>query len=186
MIPFLEEAEFVAHLGTGGLGVIPTDTVPGLVAYPEYAEAIYALKGRDLDKPLVLLGADTGALKTFTQGWLPGWTALTNRAWPGALTLVLPASGRVPTTISRGRETVGLRVPKHPAANALLKITGPLASTSVNRSGQVPLLDPEAIHTQFTEIPILMGEYYASGTASTVALWKDGDWNVLRQGNFYL
>lgn len=186
MIPFLAEAEFATHLGTGGLGAIPTDTVPGLVVYPQHAGVIYALKGRDPEKPLVLLGADTSSLKTFTQGWLPAWTALTNRAWPGALTLVLPASGRVPDTVNRGQQTIGLRVPRHPAAIALLSATGPLASTSVNRSGQAPLLDPEAIHAQFTEIPILKGEYHSSGTASTVALWKDGDWHILRQGNFYL
>lgn len=179
---------FVTHLLAGGVGVLPTDTVPGLVVLPEYAEAIYSIKGRDPDRPLILLGASARDLRPYTRGWLPAWSLLANRGWPGPLTLVLPASDRVIPAVNRGLDTVGLRVPDHEAARALLDRTGPLASTSVNRSGEPALITPEQIQAVFPDLPRLDGDYASGGTASTVVRWQEPEWQwvVLRQGKFYL
>ncbi|AGY58838.1 L-threonylcarbamoyladenylate synthase [Gloeobacter kilaueensis] len=183
---FISETAFLAHLRAGGVGVLPTDTVPGLVCLPQYADGIYALKGRDENKPLILLGAETADLKPFTNGWLPEWAALTARGWPGPLTLALPASDRVLPQLHRNQQTIGLRVPAHAATRALLALSGPLASTSANRSGEPALLEPEAIRATFAHIPLLVGDYSSSGIASTVVRWQIDGWQVLRQGNFWL
>jgi len=185
-LPFLDVEGFLAHLRAGGVGVIPTDTVPGMVALPDYAEAIYTLKGRDRDKPLILLGDSSQDLRLFTRGWLPAWATLANRGWPGALTLVLPASDRVSAQIHRGQETIGVRIPNHAEARALLARSGPLVSTSVNPSGTPALLTPEDIHAAFPDLPLLVGTYAGSGTASTVVRWRESEWSweILRQGSF--
>lgn len=188
-LPFYDLDAFVTHLRAGGVGVLPTDTVPGLVVLPEQAEAIYGIKERDPDRPLILLGASAGDLRPYTRGWLPAWSLLANRGWPGPLTLVLPASDRVIPAVNRSLDTVGLRVPNHEAARALLERTGPLASTSVNRSGEPPLLTPEQIQAVFPDLPLLEGDYtIGGGTASTVVRWQEPEWQweVLRQGKFHL
>ncbi|BAC91215.1 glr3274 [Gloeobacter violaceus PCC 7421] len=183
---FLNLVDFAAYLRAGGVGAMPTDTVPGLVCLPEYAEQIYALKGRDEHKPLILLGAAAADLAFYTAQWRSEWTELAERGWPGALTLVLPVGGRVPAAVHRGGGTVGVRIPNHPDAHALLAKTGPLASTSANRSGQPVLIEPQAIRRTFAGVALLAGTYRGSGTASTVVRWEDDGWQVLRQGDFKL
>jgi L-threonylcarbamoyladenylate synthase len=185
---FCELDIFLKHLQAGGIGVVPTDTVPGLVALPEYAQQIYTFKGRSPDKPLILFGEHGDALRPFTRGWLPAWSQLSQRGWPGPLTLVLPASDKVPFVIHRGNETVGIRVPKQPELIALLTLSGVLASTSVNLSGEDALTTPEQIAERFPDLLLLAGSYEGSGKASTVVHWQEAEWQweVLRQGSFFL
>ena len=125
------------------------------------------------------------------------WQRMADCYWPGALTLVLPASDIVPPAMNPVQTgTLGIRVPDHPLARYLLSQTGPLATTSVNRSGQSPLEDMADIAAQFPELVLLshqaiaalkaaMGDFAmtASGVPSTVVRWQDGGWAVLRQGS---
>ncbi|WP_287127780.1 L-threonylcarbamoyladenylate synthase [Candidatus Cyanaurora vandensis] len=173
--------EFAAHLRAGGCGVFPTDTVPGLGAKPEHSQQLYRLKGRDPAKPLVLLAGSLDQIRPYCTGWASAWEDVMARFWPGALTLVLPASALVPP---HGQQagSVGLRIPNHPTALALLLETGPLAATSVNLSGQPALTTPETIRYHFPDLPRLTGTY-PPGTPSTVIRWQaPGQWELLRQG----
>lgn len=172
----------------------PTDTVPALAARPEQAELIYAAKRRPPEKPLILMGASLSALLPYVSGdvaALAVWQRLTAQHWPGQLTLVLPVSDRTPATLNpQNTGTLGIRVPNHPVALALLVRTGPLATTSANLSGQPPLTSLTEIARTFPTALTLPASELAqpatSGTPSTVAQWTGTGWQILRQGKVEL
>ncbi|MGB3293173.1 MAG: L-threonylcarbamoyladenylate synthase [Phormidesmis sp.] len=175
----------------------PTDTVPALAACPEHAELIYAAKHRPPEKPLILMGASLSALLPYVAGDAATqdiWQRLAAQHWPGQLTLVLPMSDRTsPTLNPLETGTLGIRVPDHPTALALLTRTGPLATTSANFSGQPPLTALADIARAFPTALTLPADVFqpasfgrSSGTPSTVALWTEQGWKILRQGEIRL
>jgi L-threonylcarbamoyladenylate synthase len=204
-MPYVSLAELVAVAQAGDRVIsFPTDTVPGLAVRPERAELIFQLKQRQLDKPLILMGASLDDLWPFvksTEAEREIWQKVTEQFWPGALTLVLPASDRVPDAIHpNDLTTIGVRVPNHPVALKILAQTGPLATTSANLSGQPALETMPAIAAQFPEVMMLAeaelaqlgfaptgdNKALASGVPSTVAKWTGSTWQVLRQGAIQL
>ncbi|MEL6468887.1 MAG: L-threonylcarbamoyladenylate synthase [Cyanobacteria bacterium J06623_4] len=179
----------------------PTDTVPALAARPEQAGLIYKAKRRPPEKPLILMGASLTDLLPYVtgdEGETAVWQAMTEKYWPGQLTLVLPASDRTPADLNPTRTgTIGIRVPDHPVALQLLSQTGPLATTSANLSGQPSLTTQPDIARVFPTALTLSPEQYdaqaSSGQPSTVALWKGKtsdeaslQWQILRQGKIRL
>lgn len=194
-------AALVAAVRSGHwLVSFPTDTVPALAVRPDQARLIFAAKQRSQDKPLILMGATPEALWPFVRGnageWQV-WQHVAQKHWPGALTLVLPASDSVPLGIDpRQTSTIGLRVPSSTIAQIILQQTGPLATTSVNLSGQPPLQSIEEIERQFPNALTLLASDWAlpnfdstkselvlgQGVPSTVAKWTGRDWQTLRQG----
>ena len=131
-------AAAVAALTRGALVGVPTDTVYGIAADPfceQAVAALFAAKGRPSVKPIPILAAD--AAQAARIGVLDGPAAdLAARHWPGPLTLVVPRADGLPPWIGDpAAGTVGVRVPDHPVALALLAGAGPLAVTSANRSG---------------------------------------------------
>lgn len=193
---FLEAARSGQHLIS-----FPTDTVPALAAQPEAASLIYQAKERSFDKPLILMAGDIDDLWPYVQGSEADratWQQTMERYFPGALTLVLPASDRVPAQMNpRSPGTIGVRVPDNAVARSILRQTGPLATTSVNKSGQPALLDLATIAQEFPEVflpsPEALAELQAtpadlaaSGIPSTVIRWTGATWEVLRQGAIVL
>jgi L-threonylcarbamoyladenylate synthase len=169
----------------------PTDTVPALAAKPDRSELIFAAKRRSQDKPLILMAASAEALWAYVQGSpaeLKVWQQVAASFWPGALTLVLPASAKVPAAMNAiDPTTIGLRVPNFPLALKILEQTGPLATTSANLSGQPPLESIAQIEAQFPEaLTLAPSESSTAATASslpsTVAKWTGSEWEILRQG----
>jgi len=123
-------------LDSGGVVVLPTDTVYGIAARldrPGAVAAIFKIKSRPATKPLpVLVCSFEDAAKL---GYFSDDAAETARAnWPGATTLVVPVLSDLPVLGSDGK-TVGLRVPGHDLILEILRLTGPLAATSANLSG---------------------------------------------------
>ena len=180
----------IALSATPTLISFPTDTVPALATHPQQAELIYQAKRRPPEKPLILMGASLADLLPYVSGSandLKIWQATAQKHWPGQLTLVLPASDRTPPTLNpQATGTIGIRVPDHPSAIALLTRTGPLATTSANLSGQPPLSDPQKIAQTFPTALILSTPAELttapSGQPSTVAQWTASGWEILRQG----
>ncbi|HEY9667449.1 MAG TPA: L-threonylcarbamoyladenylate synthase, partial [Coleofasciculaceae cyanobacterium] len=146
----------VAGVQSGQLVSFPTDTVPALAVRPDRAELVFAAKQRSQKKPLILMGAFPASLWSFVQGSaaeLEIWQQVAQQYWPGALTLVLPASAKVPAAMNpTDPTTIGVRVPNSRVAIALLSQTGPLATTSANRSGEPPLQTLKEIEAQFPEV----------------------------------
>lgn len=127
-------------LRQGGLVAFPTETVYGLGANAldeTAAQKIYAAKGRPSDNPLIVHIYDKAQLEQLVSCVPPKAEALMAAFWPGPLTLVLPRAQAVPDCVTGGLATVGIRMPAHPAALALLKACGlPLAAPSANTSGK--------------------------------------------------
>ncbi|MFQ5967782.1 MAG: L-threonylcarbamoyladenylate synthase [Acidimicrobiia bacterium] len=176
----------VLLLRQGEIVGMPTDTVYGLAVDPRLGAAVdrlYQLKGRSQDRPLSLL---VGSLDDARR-----IAALTDevakvaaRHWPGPLTLVLRANRELPTWIGdQERQTVGLRVPDHPAALALLAEAGPLAVTSANRSGQPPAFDHSEAELMFgADVAGYLDGSGSGGEASTVVDFSVTPPRVLRAG----
>src|SRR5450830_1398255 len=145
-------AAAVEVLRAGGLVAMPTDTVYGvgvaLSAHDGLAR-LFAAKDRPFDRAIVLLVADleqAGSVGVLS----PAARALASRFWPGGLTLVLaqvPGAG-LPTDLTAGLSTIGVRVPDHESPRELARALGPLPVTSANISGQPTPGDAEGVMAQ--------------------------------------
>ncbi|MCQ2390545.1 MAG: L-threonylcarbamoyladenylate synthase [Kiritimatiellae bacterium] len=181
-------AEVASVLNAGGVAVIPTDTVYGLAAHPDFPEAVsrlYTIKGREARKPIALLASDTAAAARFLGGELPpGARTLAMRGWPGALTLVLPVQG------SAEEQYEGLRVPDHDWTRRLLAACGGvLRVTSANLSGQRAATDaPSALAEVGLSADIVVDDGISPGGVASTVLKIDGEGacTVLREGPFKL
>ena len=125
---------------SNGIVVVPTDTTYGVICRLDRKDAIariYQEKGRDRNKPLIILGADIKSLTKWCGGKCDKLKLLGLKFWSGALTIVVPAASCVPRDILAGYETVGLRVPDHKGLRLLLEQLPDksAASTSANLSG---------------------------------------------------
>jgi L-threonylcarbamoyladenylate synthase len=200
-MPRVSFKEFVAGICAGNLASFSTDTVPALAVLPDRAHQIFEIKQRSLEKPLTLMAASVADLWDYVAGRPEEervWQQIAERYLPGALTLVLPATDRVPSGLNLKDATIGLRVPNHPLAQAILQETGALATTSANRSGQPPLHSIAEIEQQFPNVltllpmelcqlqPQLESEVATTHTPSTVIRWTGTGWEVLRQGAIVL
>lgn len=179
-----------AHLHAGGAALLPTDTLPALAVAPDQAGQIWTRKQRPPDKPLILMGADLAQLQELLAiPWPQAWLEAGQRHWPGAVTLVLPIAGPLTEHLHPGGSTLGLRVPACAPMQELLRLSGPLATSSANRSGQPSALDAAEAAAQFPELPLLAPLPWplASGQASSVWRWQgdrrpEAPWQVLRPG----
>jgi tRNA threonylcarbamoyl adenosine modification protein (Sua5/YciO/YrdC/YwlC family) len=184
MDPVITRAMVV--LDAGGVVGVPTDTVYGIGADPFKEAAVtrlFEVKGRSALKAIAILAADTDQAGTVAR-LTPEARELADRHWPGPLTLVLRRVQGAPDWLGDPeRNTVGVRVPDHPAALALLRATGPLAVTSANRSGDPPVPGPD-------EAEAILGDlvaFYVPGTSgggesSTVVDVTGPEARVLRRG----
>ena len=191
-MPILSKAGVIAAAVRGAVVSFPTDTVPALAVKPEFAARIFNTKKRPAEKSLILMGASSQDLFPYTLGTeenLAVWQEIARQYWPGALTLVLPASPLVPLSMHpKTPDTIGLRIPDSAVALAILQETGPLATTSANLSGSDPLLSSTAIADCFPNVATLapLSSYsrsdQSSGHPSTVIKWHEGNWQLLRLG----
>jgi L-threonylcarbamoyladenylate synthase len=184
--PLLAAEALAAALRAGQAAVFPTDTLPALAALPVHADQIWRLKARPRDKPLILMAAHPEVLVAASGlTWRREWLEAAARVWPGAVTLVLPAIGPIVDALNPGGGTLGLRVPAAAPALEVLRFTGPLATTSANRSGEPPCRDAVEAATRFPTVARLGPLPWpgGSGQASTVLAWTDEEgWRTLRPG----
>jgi L-threonylcarbamoyladenylate synthase len=141
----------VTLLQSGALVAFPTETVYGLGADARQGEAvaaIYTAKGRPSFNPLIVHVADATAADRYVE-WTPQAKVLAAAFWPGPLTLVLPlrAGHGLSALVTAGLTTVGIRVPAHPVAQALLRaLGGPVAAPSANPSGRISPTTADHVH----------------------------------------
>ena len=190
---YVSQSELVAGAIAGKVVSFPTDTVPALAVKPERGDSIYQLKRRSRDKPLILLGASIDDLLPYVAYSLEEllvWQNLISRYLPGALTLVLPASIKVPTAVNHtNSQTVGIRIPNCSVALEILQQTGALATSSTNISGSNTLVTMKAVDQAFPSVLVLdqinlsKDQPVGSGLPSTVICWQNQTWQILRQGS---
>lgn len=161
-------------LRSGGVVVLPTDTVYGLAALPGREEALSALKGRPTSMPIAVLVADID--QAASLGVLDDSARrLADRFWPGPLTLVLPAR--------EGAATIGVRCPAHDFVRALAARVGPLPTTSANRHGEPTPATASDAAAALTGTPALVVDGGPCGdVASTVVDATTSPPTVLRVG----
>jgi len=178
----------VAVLRAGGLVAFPTETVYGLGADAANAEAlakVFAAKGRPHDHPLIVHIADAVQLANWAREIPPAAHALAKKFWPGPLTLVLKRAPRVPGLVTGGQDTVALRVPSHPVAQALLRaFGGGIAAPSANRFGRVSATTAEHVRHEFGDAVdcVLDGGEADVGIESTIVDLSGAQPALLRPG----
>lgn len=132
---------------SGGLCVFPTETVYGIGADAtdsRAAEKIYRAKGRPSDNPLIIHVSSPSETERYAVT-CPLYYRLASQFMPGPLTVIMPRRGTIPKTVTGGLETVAVRCPSHPVANALIRLAGvPIAAPSANISGR-----PSATSAEF-------------------------------------
>lgn len=171
---------------SGGLVAFPTDTVYGVgaLAFDETAvESIYTAKERPVEKAIPVLVADPEDLTRVAEE-IPIFAArLIARFWPGPLTVLVPKKSSLPDIVS-ATSTVGVRVPDHEAARALLRLAGPMAVTSANRSGQPsPVTAQEVLAQLGGRISLVLdGGRTPGGIPSTLVDCSGNKIQVLREG----
>jgi len=187
-MPLVSRSELVAAVARGAVASFPTDTVAAFAARSVAADRIFEIKQRQPDKPLILMGGEAEQLWSYVRGTareLDTWRAIAAEHWPGALTLVLPSSEKVPHAMNpKTPGTIGVRVPDCAIAREILRETQPLATTSANRSGEPTLADAGEIAATFPEAFVLdeAANWAGTGLPSTVVRWRGDGWEVLRQG----
>ena len=166
---------------------LPTETVYGLAAdaaSPQAVNKIFKAKDRPNDHPLIVHVRGVGVQNHSSQAWIeilmpwareipPPAIALAMNAWPGPLTMILPRARGVIDEVTGGQDTVGIRCPNHPVAQAVLvKFQGGLAAPSANRFGRISPTTAEHVKDEFTEhlddLLILDGGPCAVGIESTI------------------
>jgi len=185
--PILEATALVQRLRAGEAAIIPTDTLPGLAVMPDQAQTLWHLKRRPADKPLILMGATVDdLLQEVDVSCHREVEALAGHYWPGALTLVLPAcDGGAACHLNPGGRTLGCRIPACKQTRELLQISGPLATTSANRSGEPASMTSADASRYFPDVAQLGPQPWPqpSGQASTVLVWVEvGRWRMARRG----
>jgi L-threonylcarbamoyladenylate synthase len=173
-------------LQSGGLVAFPTDTVYGVgaLAFDAAAiEKIYAAKGRSTEKAIPILFGDAADLEQVTAQVSEMALRLAGSFWPGPLTLVVPKHTSLPEAVSTA-PTVGVRVPDHPVARALLRAAGPMAVTSANLSGQASPCTAQEVYAQLGgRIPLILdGGGTPGGVPSTVVNCLGVEPQILREG----
>ena len=177
-------------LGNGELVAVPTETVYGLAARADSAEAvakIYAAKGRPDFNPLIVHVRDVEQAETLAE-FSDAARDLVERFWPGPLTLVLPLreGASVAAAVTAGLPTIALRQSAHKVMSALLAGTGlALAAPSANRSEEISPTLPDHVTASFgDDCPLVLdGGQSQKGLESTiVALRANGEWSLLRPG----
>lgn len=172
----------------GGVVAFPTDTVYGLscsLMDPLAVEFVYRLKRRPGHLSVIALIAEPEAVHTLVTEVPEVAEALMRRFWPGPLSIIFRASPLVPLRVRGERETVALRVPRHPLCAALLEaVGGPLVSSSANHSGQPPCADAlEIVRVFGNQIDaILDGGRLAPTLPSTVVDVSSGRAELVRPG----
>ena len=186
---YLGISDLALKLKNGSLALFPTDTLPALCSYPKYSKKIWTIKKRPSNKPLILMGGCLDDLFEFVHPCAKeDGLKLAKIYWPGALTIVLPTIGNFAENLNYHSNCLGFRVPALRLARDFLIKTGPLATTSANISGEEPVKDAIEASMKFPGIPILAPVPWpkASGLASTVVEWNEGEWNLLRAGSVVL
>jgi L-threonylcarbamoyladenylate synthase len=177
-----------AVIRDGGLVVFPTETVYGLGAdalNPDAVGRIFTAKGRPADNPLIVHVAEVAEIGRVAAQISPAAHRLLAEFAPGPVTLVLPARADLPRMVTAGLDTVAVRLPAHPVAQALLRAAGvPVAAPSANRSGAPSPTTVEMARRSLGDAVdmYLDGGPCTVGLESTVIRVHDDEITILRPG----
>lgn len=165
-----EVTEAVAAIRRGDLVVYPTETVYGLAADALDAAAIervFEAKDRARDKPISMALPDADVADDYTHR-SERERAFCETFLPGPVTVLLERTDRIPDVLVAGRDRVGIRVPDHDLARELTRRSGPITSTSANRSGNPSARTVADLDGEIRERAVVLDGGETPGTESTV------------------
>jgi len=170
-------------LADGGVVVYPTDTVYGLgcdIRQKKALEKVYRIKRMPEDHPVAFVCPDLGDIAKYAVVDDPAYRVM-RRLLPGPYTFILPSTREVPRMVMRPRKTVGIRVPHHEVALAMVRSLGsPILSTSANLGEQQN--DPDELLTTFKLADIVIDSGFCGLTPSTIVDLTSGSPVIVRDG----
>jgi L-threonylcarbamoyladenylate synthase len=179
--------EIVELIKNGGIGVIPTDTIYGLVGLAlnkNSVQRLYEIKGRDKSKPFIILISDISDLNEFGVSLNDNHNKLLQKYWPGKLSAIIPFSKPNKEYLSRGFDTLSFRLPDDEKLIELLHQTGPLVAQSANPEGKPPAENQIQIKDYFDgKIDFSVDGGTLIGSASTLIDLTNPQPKLLRQGD---
>jgi len=180
-------AEAARVLARDGLVVFPTESVYGIGADARSATAVarlVAVRGREPGKPILVLVSDPSMVERVASEIPPAARRLMARLWPGPLTIVLPARPGLPEPLTAGTGTIGVRLPGHATARALVAALGrPLTAPSANPAGRAPATTIDDAVAYFGDrVDAYVDGGTLAGGASTVVAVDGEAVRVVRQG----
>ncbi|PIR97814.1 MAG: threonylcarbamoyl-AMP synthase [Candidatus Colwellbacteria bacterium CG10_big_fil_rev_8_21_14_0_10_42_22] len=175
-------------LRSGGIGVIPTDTLYGIVA-PVFSQdavnRIYELKNRDYNKPFVILLSSIDNLGQFKIALDDVIRQKIKGLWPGPVSIILPCPFDEYEYLHRGRESLAFRVPADDDLIGFLEESGPLVAPSANPQGEKPIINIKEAKKYFgKKVDFYIDGGDLEGSPSTLVKFRGQDLEVLRQGNY--
>lgn len=175
------------YIKNSELVAFPTETVYGLGASafnPEAVKKIFLVKERPAQNPLLIHVSSIDQVKKLVKQLPNAARVLMDKFWPGPLSLVLPASDNIPSVVRGGKASIGLRMPSHPVALALIDAAGPIAAPSANLSGRPSPVTAEHVRTDLDGkiAAVLDAGPTGIGLESTIIDLTGTDYRVLRQG----
>jgi L-threonylcarbamoyladenylate synthase len=178
----------IAALRADELVVFPTETFYGIAAdpfSPSALEKLFAIKGRDPQKPIALIAADAEMALSIAREISTVARSLAKAFWPGPLTIVLPARAGFPAQLVGPDGGVGVRVSPHPIARALSEgLARPITATSANRSGEEPATTIRAAHESLGDkVKVFLegGTLHASAPSTVISCDVSG-YRIIRTG----
>jgi L-threonylcarbamoyladenylate synthase len=170
----------VEVLKGGGVVAFPTETYYGLAVDPLNPLALnhlFSLKQRDISKPILTLADDRESLSSLVQDVPIIYERLMEEFWPGPLTLIFQARVNLPSLLTAGTSTIGVRQSSHPFVRQLLRAFGrPITATSANISGRAAAVDAYEVKAQFgSKIDIVFDGGRTPGIVGSTIVGLDGD-----------
>ena len=182
----IDQKSALEKLNNGLPIIFQTDTLPAIGCLPKFSEIIYRIKKRNINKPLILMGAENCQFNDFVhQSALDDFKHMTSNYWPGPLTIVIPISEKRKSILSSSNSTIGLRIPNSKMAKFLIQESGPLFTSSANLSGFPTANSAQDISNDLPNVDILGPVPWekCSGKASTIISWvSHGKWKIIREG----
>jgi L-threonylcarbamoyladenylate synthase len=176
-----------AAVRRGEVVAIPTDALYSLVADPLNLHAVgrvFEAKGRETGRSLPLLVSDIVMAEELAKEMSPRFYLLARRFWPGPLTIICPASSRVPLKVTGNTGRLALRQSRSNVANALLeRLNQPLIATSANISGQPTCSSGiEVFGVMDGRVDLVLDAGAATGQGATTVDVTEPDWKIIREG----
>jgi len=188
-LTFKNTGQIIELLKKGHIGVMPTDTIYGMVGSalkPDVVENIYRLRKRALDKPLIILISNLNDLNQFNILLTEEQKNFLKKNWPNSLSVILPCPGEKFVYLHRGKNSLAFRIPKNEKLLQILNKVGPLVAPSANLEKEKPA---ETIDEARNYFGVKVFFYVDAGKlkskpSTIVQLFEDGTRIVLRKGSY--
>lgn len=188
-LTFKKTDQIIKLLKAGKVGVMPTDTIYGIVGSalnPETVEKIYVLRQREKDKPFIILISSLDDLKKFDVSLTKEQKDFLEKNWPSPLSVILAVNVEKLRYLHRGKNSLAFRMPRNRWLLEILKRVGPLVAPSANPAGVKPAETVEEAKRYFGDkvsFYVVTGKL-KSKPSTIIQLYEDGARIVLRQGSF--